>query len=149
MPGVNARRGGSSARWVEDVAYWVIAVQQKPDHARIARFGVCHEDALAELFGAVLGLCRQAGLVKVGVIAIDGRKVHADASHHSNLDYEQWALQDSPRTCVPIVGTHRTKESRAWSITTQATPGLYELQIVLDLSGSVTKHRRGPPSRIE
>jgi hypothetical protein len=41
----------------------------------------------------VLGLCRESGLVKVGVIAIDGTKVHANASHHSNLDYEQLARE--------------------------------------------------------
>ena len=41
----------------------------------------------------MLGLCKQAGLVKVGVIAIDGTKVHANASHHSNLDYEQLARE--------------------------------------------------------
>jgi len=80
---------GIERKCVEDVAYRVIAAQQKPDHATIARFRARHEDALAELFGSVLGLCRQAGLVKVGVIAIDGTKVHANASHHCNLDYEQ------------------------------------------------------------
>jgi transposase len=79
---------GIERRCVEDVAYRVIAAQQKPDHATIARFRARHEDALAELFSGVLGLCKQAGLVKVGVIAIDGTKVHANASHHSNLDYE-------------------------------------------------------------
>ncbi len=78
---------------MEDVAYRVIAAQQKPDHATIARFRARHEDALAELFSGVLGLCKQAGLVKVGVIAIDGTKVHANASHHSNLDYEQLARE--------------------------------------------------------
>ena len=78
---------------MEDVAYRVIAAQQKPDHATIARFRARHEDALAELFSSVLGLCKQAGLVKVGVIAIDGTKVHANASHHSNLDYEQLARE--------------------------------------------------------
>jgi transposase len=52
---------------------------------------VRHEAALASLFSEVLGLCREAGLVKVGLIAIDGTKVHANASHHSNLDYEQLA----------------------------------------------------------
>jgi hypothetical protein len=78
---------------VEDVAYRVIAAQQKPDHATIARFRARHEDALAELFSSVLGLCKQAGLVKVGVIAIDGTKIHANASHHSNLDYEQLAKE--------------------------------------------------------
>jgi transposase len=84
---------GIERRCVEDVAYRVIAAQQKPDHATIARFRARHEDALAELFSSVLGLCKQAGLVKVGVIAIDGTKVHANASHHSNLDYEQLARE--------------------------------------------------------
>jgi hypothetical protein len=71
----------------------VIAAQQKPDHATIARFRARHEHALAELFTEVLSLCKGAGLVKVGVIAIDGTKVHANASHHSNLDYEQLARE--------------------------------------------------------
>jgi hypothetical protein len=70
---------------VEDVAYRVIAAQQQPDHATIARFRARHEGALAELFSSVLTPCKEAGLVKVGVIAIDGTKVHANASHHSNL----------------------------------------------------------------
>ncbi len=52
-----------------------------------------HEAALAGLFSEVLGLCRESGLVKVGVIAIDGTKVHANASHHCNLDYEQLARE--------------------------------------------------------
>jgi transposase len=84
---------GIERKCVEDVAYRVIAAQQKPDHATIARFRARHEDALAELFSSVLGLCKQAGLVKVGVIAIDGTKIHANASHHSNLDYEQLAKE--------------------------------------------------------
>ena len=78
---------------MEDVAYRVIAAQQTPDHATIARFRVRHEAALAGLFNEVLGLCRESGLLKVGVIAIDGTKVHANASHHSNLDYEQLARE--------------------------------------------------------
>jgi transposase len=84
---------GIERKCVEDVAYRVIAAQQKPDHATIARFRARHEDALAELFSSVLSLCKQAGLVKVGVIAIDGTKVHANASHHCNLDYEQLAKE--------------------------------------------------------
>jgi transposase len=84
---------GIERRCVEDVAYRVIAAQQMPDHATIARFRVRHETALAGLFSDVLGLCRESGLVKVGVIAVDGTKVHANASHHSNLDYEQLARE--------------------------------------------------------
>src|SRR5271170_6569627 len=84
---------GIERKCVEDVAYRVIAAQQKPDHATIARFRARHEDALGKLFSSVLSLCKQAGLVKVGVLAIDGTKVHANASHHSNLDYEQLAKE--------------------------------------------------------
>jgi transposase len=78
---------------VEDVAYRVIAAHQTPDHATVARFRVRHEQPLAELFSSVLSLCREAGLVKVGLIAIDGTKLHANASHHCNLDYEQLARE--------------------------------------------------------
>jgi hypothetical protein len=44
-------------------------------------------------FTEVLSLCKEAGLVKVGLIAIDGTKLHANASHHANLDYEQLARE--------------------------------------------------------
>jgi transposase len=78
---------------VEDIAYRVIAANQVPDHTTVARFRQRHEAALAELFGDVLGMCAEAGLAKVGVIAIDGTKVHANASRHSNRDYEQIARE--------------------------------------------------------
>src|SRR5215211_4218124 len=50
-----------------------------PDHTTIARFGQRHQDALAALFGDVLALCAEAGLVDAGVIAVDATKVHANA----------------------------------------------------------------------
>jgi transposase len=91
-------RGVRSARAIErsceeDVAYRVIAAQAKPDHATVARFVERHEQALAGLFGAVLGLCAQAGLVRVGVVAIDGTKVQANASRDATRDYEQIARE--------------------------------------------------------
>jgi transposase len=64
-------------RCVEDVATRVICANQAPDHTTIARFRQRHEIALAELFGEVLALCAGSGLVRVGVIAVDGTKVHA------------------------------------------------------------------------
>ncbi len=82
---------GIERECVEDVAYRVIAANQRPDHTTIARFRQRHEDALADLFGEVLALCAQAGLVGVSVMAVDGTKVHANASQHSNRDYEQIA----------------------------------------------------------
>ena len=91
-------RGVRSARAIEracevDVAYRVIAAHTKPDHATIARFVERHERALAGLFGAVLGLCAQAGLAKVGIVAIDGTKVQANASRDATRDYEQIARE--------------------------------------------------------
>ena len=84
---------GIERKCVEDVAYRVLAAQQTPDHSTIARFRVRHEESLAALFSDVLLLCKEAGLASVGVIAIDGTKIHANASHHSNLDYEQLARE--------------------------------------------------------
>ena len=89
-------RGNRSARGieracVEDVAYRVIAANKAPDHSTIAEFRVRHEQALADLFGEVLSLCEAAGLVRVGVIAIDGTKVQANASMDANRSYRQIA----------------------------------------------------------
>jgi len=70
----------------EDVAFRVIAAQQQPDHATIARFIERHQDAIAGLFSEVLALCAKSGLAKVGVIAVDGTKLHANASRDANLD---------------------------------------------------------------
>src|SRR5687767_7958492 len=78
---------------VEDVAFRVIAAQQRPDHATIARFVANHQDALAGLFSEVLTLCARSGLAKVGVIAIDGTKLQASASRNENLDYEKIARE--------------------------------------------------------
>ena len=78
---------------VEDIAYRVIAANEVPDHTTIARFRQRHEAALAGLFGDVLGLCAEAGLVGVGVVAIDGTKVAANASRHCSRDYEQIARE--------------------------------------------------------
>ena len=50
-------RGGSSGVWWRNVAYRVLAVNQSPDRATLARFRRRHQDAIAGLFGQVLGLC--------------------------------------------------------------------------------------------
>ena len=73
-------------RLVEDVAYRVIAANQQPDHATLARFRGRHQDAIAGLFGQVLGLCVKAGLVDTGLIAIDGTKMAANASFFANRE---------------------------------------------------------------
>src|SRR3954452_25109014 len=78
---------------VEDVAFRVLAAQQRPDHATIARFVANHQDAIAGLFGEVLSLCAKQGLAGVGVIAVDGTKVAGTPSRNANVDYEQLARE--------------------------------------------------------
>jgi hypothetical protein len=78
---------------VEDVAVRVISANQSPDHTTIARFRQRHEFALAALFGDVLGLCAQAGLVEVELVAIDGTKVNANAGRDANTGYEAIARE--------------------------------------------------------
>jgi hypothetical protein len=78
---------------VEDVVYRVVSANRAPDHSTIAEFRKRHETALAGLFTDVLSLCAKAGLVNVGVIAVDGTKVHASASNHATRDYEQIAKE--------------------------------------------------------
>src|SRR5829696_6650417 len=80
-------------RCVEDVATRVICANQAPDHTTIARFRQRHENALAELFGEVLALCADAGLVRVGMIAVDGTKVAANAAPQATRNYEQIARE--------------------------------------------------------
>src|SRR4051794_4975245 len=77
----------------EDVAFRVITANGAPDHATIARFRVRHEAAIAGLFGEVLALCARSGLVKVGVVAVDGTKIAAAATHHATRSYEQIARE--------------------------------------------------------
>jgi transposase len=99
-------RGNRSSRGIErecgeDVAYRVICANLVPDHSTIAEFRCRHEAALAELFGSVLSLCARAGLVTVGVIAIDGTKVQANASRDANASYE-WVVSEILREAEEI-----------------------------------------------
>jgi hypothetical protein len=52
---------------------------------------VRHETAIGQLFGWVLELCATAGMVKVGVVAVDGTKIAAAATHHATRTYQQIA----------------------------------------------------------
>ena len=77
----------------EDVAFRVICAGPRPDHATVARFRARHQEAIADLFAGVLELCARSGLVNVGVVAVDGTKIAAAATHHATRDYEQIAQE--------------------------------------------------------
>lgn len=77
--------GERSSRRIEalcadHVAFRVACAQDVPDHSTIARFRAVHEDAFAQLFAQVLVLCAQAGMGRVGAVAVDGTKIAANAS---------------------------------------------------------------------
>jgi Transposase DDE domain len=78
---------------VEDVAYRVVTGNLVLDHSTIAEFGCRHERPLGEVFCGVLGLCARAGLATVGVVAIDGTKMAANASSDANRDFGRIARE--------------------------------------------------------
>jgi transposase len=85
--------GERSSRRIErlcerDVAYRVITANSFPDHTTISRFRQGHNEALAGLFVEVLRLCAEAGLLKVGVVALDGTKMKANAALDANRTHE-------------------------------------------------------------
>lgn len=81
---------------IEDVAFRLVTANLTPDHTTIARFRQRHAHALAGLFIDVLKLCREAGLLKVGTVALDGTKIEANAALSSNRGYD-WIKQEVER----------------------------------------------------
>lgn len=69
------------------VAFRWLAAQQAPDFRSIGRFRERHLAALANVFLQALELCRAAGMVKLGQVALDGTKVRANASRHKAMSY--------------------------------------------------------------
>ena len=72
----------------ESVPYRVLAADTAPDHCAFARFRQRHEAALKAVFLDVLRLCAEAGVVKVGVVSLDGTKMKANASLAANRTLE-------------------------------------------------------------
>ena len=71
----------------EDIAFRVLAANNTPDFRTISDFRKDNLDTLSGLFLQVLALCQQAGLVKLGHVALDGTKVRANASKHKAMSY--------------------------------------------------------------
>lgn len=90
--------GKPSSRKIEQATYHsipfrVLSANQHPDHDTIAAFRKRHLKALAGLFVQVLWLCRKAGLVKLGHVALDSTKVRANASKHKAMSYGRMQKQ--------------------------------------------------------
>src|SRR5437660_790538 len=77
----------------DSVAFRFIAANDHPDHDTIAAFRRRFLKEIEALFVQVLLLAREMGVLKMGTVALDGTKIHANASRHSALSYEH-ARQD-------------------------------------------------------
>src|SRR5690606_6484862 len=73
----------------DSVAFRFIAANDHPDHDTIATFRRRFLGEIERLFVEVLALAREAGMLKLGTVALDGTKVKANASRHSALSYER------------------------------------------------------------
>ena len=72
----------------DSVAFRFVAANQHPDHDTIAAFRRRFLKEIEALFVKILLLAREMGLLRMGTVALDGTKVHANASKHSALSYE-------------------------------------------------------------
>jgi transposase len=71
----------------ERLDFMAVSALERPDFRTISDFRKRHLGALAGLFGQVLKLCREAGLVELGHVALDGTKLKANASKHKAMSY--------------------------------------------------------------
>lgn len=71
----------------EDVAFRILGAGNFPDFRTISDFRKRHLNALEGLFVQVVEICREAGLVKLGHISLDGTKIKANASKHKAMSY--------------------------------------------------------------
>lgn len=82
-------------RCERDAAYRVIVGEDIPDFRTISDFRKLHLAELEGLFVEVLKLCAEAGLVKVGLVSLDGAKVKANASRHKAMSYEYMQKEEA------------------------------------------------------
>ncbi len=101
-------RGIRSSRKIEAaceerVDFMAVTGRQTPDHRTINDFRKRHLEALKGLFKQVLDLCAQAGLVKLGHVALDGTKVKANASKRKAMSYGRMKKTE-PRLASEVAG---------------------------------------------
>ena len=92
----------------ESVPYRILASDTAPDHCAFARFRQRHEAALKAIFMDVLRLCAEAGVLKVGVVSLDGTKMKANASLSANRTLE--GLEKEITAMVSEAAAHDAEE---------------------------------------
>src|ERR1700758_3694375 len=79
----------------ERLDFMALTAMNRPDFRTISDFRKRHLSALADLFKQVLLLCRRAGLVSFGHVALDGTKIKANASKHKAMSYERMKKREA------------------------------------------------------
>jgi transposase len=125
---------------LEAVDFRILAAGQQPDHRTIAAFRARHLRALGGLFQQVLELCREAGLVKLGHVAVDGTKVRANASKHKAMSYGRMKQEEA-----------RLQEKiRRWFEECEATDAAEDELYGADKTGDeLPEELRNPKRRLE
>ncbi len=80
---------------VERVDFMAVTARCAPDFRTISDFRKRHLAALKDLFVQVLALCSEAGLVRLGHVALDGTKIAANASRHKAMSYGRMCSEES------------------------------------------------------
>ena len=88
----SSRRLAQACR--DNVAFMYLMANTRPDFRTISTFRQRFQDVLEGLFGQVLSLCREAGLVKLGHVSLDGTKVRANASKHKAMSYGRMVVKE-------------------------------------------------------
>lgn len=81
-------------RLEEDVAFRMLAANNRPAHRTLCEFRARHLEEFRGLFVQVLQLAQEAGLVKLGRVAVDGTKMQANASRHKSMSYKEMKKQE-------------------------------------------------------
>jgi transposase len=78
----------------ENIAFRVLAAGNMPEHRTICRFREEHLGAFQNLFVQVIQIARDAGLVNMGTLAVDGSKIRANASKHKAMSYDRMQQEE-------------------------------------------------------
>jgi len=85
----------------ERLDFAAVTAMQRPDFRTISAFRKRHSEALRGLFVQVLRLCREAGLVRLGHVALDGTKIKANASKHKAMSYARM-VEAEPKLAAEV-----------------------------------------------
>ena len=98
----------------EDIAVRYLAAGNFPSHRTICDFRVAHLEAFSVLLLQIIRIAQEAGLVKLGRIAIDGSKVRASASKHKAMSYDRMKSEEEKleKQIAAILGQAAEQDAR-------------------------------------